>query len=72
MSLHILLENLFFVFRHLAHDIRPNINKVMPEWTDIPQILKVAINPIDSNLISNDEDVWDHPLIDSFVEKCNF
>ncbi len=44
----------------------------MPEWADIPQILKVAINPIDSNLISNEGDVWDHPLIDSFVEKCNF
>ncbi len=39
----------------------------MPEWADIPQILKVAINPIDSNLIRNEWDVWDHPLIDSFV-----
>ncbi len=44
----------------------------MSEWADIPQILKVAINPIDSNLISDGGDVWDHPLIDSFVEKCNF
>ncbi len=42
----------------------------MPEWADIPQILKVAINP--SSLVMNEGDVWDHPLIDSFVEKCNF